>query len=135
MASLQARESSHLEKIASFKDELALRAESLRRQDIREAELKASITKSEKRTDTAERSLAQANQAMEALRTELDQMSTKAEKATLSDAVHERIVTLEARLEEQQSAVAVWVERSNSIAARYSEGKLVCCPRCLCFII
>ena len=136
LASLKEREISHLEKIASLKEELQQRAESAdalsSKQDIREAELKASLTKCKMRADTAERNLAESNQAMEVLRAEFDQMSTKAENASPSDAEIERIATLEARLEEQQSSVAVWIERSNTIAVRYSEGKLV---RCLYFFI
>ena len=129
LASRQERETVHLEKIASLKEELQRHAESAdalsRKHDTREADLKASLTRCEKRENTTQRKLEESNQAVEVLRVKLDQMSTITEKASPSDAEIEKIATLEARLEEQQSSVAAWIERSNTIAVRYSEGKLV----------
>ena len=129
MASRQEREIAHLEKIASLKEELQRNTESANalssKQDVREADLKASLTRCEKRANTAQRKLEESSQAMEVLRVKLDQMSIMAEKASPSDAEMEKIAALEARLEEQQSSIAAWVERSNTIAMRYSEGKLV----------
>ena len=136
LASCQERETAHLDKIASLKEELQRHAESAdalsRKHDTREADLKASLTRCEKRANTTQHKLEESNQAVEVLRVKLDQMSTITEKASPSDAEIEKIATLEARLAEQQSSIAAWIERSNTIAARYSEGKLV---RCLQFFI
>lgn len=90
----------------------------------------------ERRADTAERNLIEANRSAEVLRADINKKALETEIPT---AAHkEEIGVLEARLQEQFTLVKSLTRRASTIETRYKEGDLASCffgPSLFCYLL